>query len=95
MYHIIFDRPHNEAVEVLIKFGLLGLTFWIVMITKLGIALAGRKNKALGLSLFLLMVVSMLTDSTTNTQAGAIFALGFMGLCLSKEKNENLATTSY
>jgi len=95
MYHIIYDRPHNEAVEVLIKFGVFGLAFWIVMMANLGIALARRKNKALGLSVFLLIVVSMLTDSTTNTQAGAIFALGFMGLCLSKEKNENLATTSY
>lgn len=91
MYHIVYDRPHNEAVEVVIKFGVVGLLLWLVMMTKLGIALARGYNKALGLSLFLLIAVSMLTDATSNTQAGAIFSLGFIGLLLSVPKADGEA----
>jgi hypothetical protein len=80
-YHIPFNKPHNQFLETAIKFGVLGLIYFVaVWFLALKSVFPGSRRLA---RLFnLLLFLSMLSDSTLGTQAGITFFMAFNALFL-------------
>lgn len=90
-----FQRPHNQFLEIQLLYGIPGsLLFLICLVTMLI-----KCPPAMRLPMYLhsiLVVLSMLTDSTLATQAGVSYVLGFYCLifCIAFNKSEEKTVTS-
>lgn len=87
-YKIKFDKPHNQFLELGIKFGFLGLLFfltcWYYLFQNLGSEL-----KNLSILFTILLALSMFFDSTLGTQAGLSFFVVFYALFAKKDLISN------
>ncbi len=82
-FGITYDKPHNEFFETLVKIGFIGLFLFLVFFYKI------LRKLAKGYLLFsapfmVLLIFSMLTDSTLGTQAGASFFAIFTSMYLTR-----------
>lgn len=80
-FNIPFHKPHNQLLETAVKFGLLGLLFFLSMwYFSLRNVYPGFRKLAYLFNL--LLFISMMADSTLGTQAGITFFMGFNALFL-------------
>jgi len=75
------NKPHNQFLETGVKFGLLGLSLFILGWGWQSIH-AEKRFKVLYTCFTLLCIVSMLSESTLDTQAGISFFMVFNSLLL-------------
>jgi O-antigen ligase len=80
-YNIPFHKPHNQLLETAVKFGLLGLVFFLSM-WYLSLRNCYPGFRKLAYLFNLLLFISMMADSTLGTQAGITFFMGFNALFL-------------
>lgn len=90
-----FQRPHNQFLEIQLLYGVPGSILFVFCL----IAMMIRCSPAMRLPMYLhslLVIVSMLTDSTLATQAGINYTLGFYCLifCVIFNKSEEKTVTS-
>ncbi len=90
-----FQRPHNQFLEVQLLYGIPGSMLFILCLAVMVL----KCSPALRLPMVLhslLVVFSMLTDSTLATQAGVSYVMGFYCLifCTTFNKSEEKAVTS-
>jgi hypothetical protein len=78
---------HNQFLNIAVLFGLLGLLWFLFAIIYPPLKL-NKFNDYFFLVFFIIMIVSMLTDDTLNTQPGATFVSFFYALFLWGRKNE-------
>ena len=78
-YFLPYNKPHNQFLECLILFGIVGLCAFLGCI--LGLILGLKpKNGALGGAFWAMMLISMCLDSTLGTQVGVSFCVVFGSL---------------
>lgn len=80
-HNIPFHKPHNQLLETAVKFGLLGLIFFLSM-WYLSLRNVYPGFRKLAYLFNLLLFISMMADSTLGTQAGITFFMGFNALFL-------------
>lgn len=80
-------RSHNQYFTITITFGILGLAVFLFCLIYPGIKLR-KYSHFLFLSFFLIAMLSMLTEDTIESQAGATFFAFFFSFFLFVDKNE-------
>ncbi|MDY0343169.1 MAG: O-antigen ligase family protein [Lentimicrobium sp.] len=80
------NRAHNQFLAISISFGLLGFIWFLFTLIYPGIKL-GKFNDYLYLVFFVIVFMSMLTEDTLETQAGATFFAFFNAFLLFGRKN--------
>jgi len=93
-YNIPFNKPHNQYLETAVKFGLLGLVFFMAM-WYLSLRNVYPGLRKLAYLFNLLLFVSMISDSTLGTQAGITFFMGFNALFLVRPDEPLLVQSDY
>lgn len=80
-FKIPFQKPHNQFLEKAIKFGVLGLVFFL-LVWAFAIKSFNPSFRKLGYLFSILLFVSMWSDSTLGTQGGISFFMVFTTLFL-------------
>lgn len=80
-------RSHNQFLSIAVGFGLLGLVWFLFALFYPPIRL-GRMSDYFYLSFFVIMMVSMLSEDTIETQAGATIFAFFTSLFLFGKKDK-------
>ena len=84
-------RAHNQYLAIMVAFGIIGLIYFLIAFFY-PLFIYGRETGFLFASFFLICLLSMLSEDTLETQAGATFAAFFFSLLLfgRPERNENI-----
>jgi hypothetical protein len=80
-------RSHNQFLSIAVGFGLLGLIWFLFALFYPPIRM-GRMSDYFYLSFFVIMIVSMLSEDTIETQAGATIFAFFTSLFLFGKKDK-------
>lgn len=80
------NRAHNQFLAIFISFGLLGFIWFLFTLIFPGIKL-GKFNDYFYVVFFVIVFMSMLTEDTLETQAGATFFAFFNAFLLFSRKN--------
>ncbi|MBD78812.1 MAG: hypothetical protein CL840_07820 [Crocinitomicaceae bacterium] len=71
------SKPHNQYITFFVYFGFIGLVWFLIVLLQSYEAL---KKDIVGVSFFIIVTLSMITEDTLETQIGASFFIAFMGL---------------
>ncbi len=83
-------HPHNQFVSITITFGLLGLLWFIFSLIYPPLKL-GFFNDYFFLAFFIMIILSMFSDDTMDTQAGAtLFAFFYSFLLFTRKEKKSL-----
>ena len=74
-------RSHNQYLAILVSFGIIGLIYFLIAFF-FPLFSMGRKIGYLFAVYFIISIISMLSEDTLETQAGATFAAFFFSLLL-------------
>jgi hypothetical protein len=82
-------RSHNQFLSICVGFGLIGLAWFIFALVYPGVK-KGRMDDYFYLSFFVIMIVSMISEDTIETQAGVTIFAFFTSLFLFGKKDKHL-----
>jgi len=85
-------NAHNQYLEILLDFGILGLLFFLLMLFY--IARLTLKDNYLSFSILCVFVIFMLTESILERQSGIVLFSYMISLILLKETDNKNETTS-
>ena len=81
-------RSHNQFLSITVGFGLIGIIWFLVVLLYPPIK-TGRLNDYFFLAFFVIMLVSMISEDTIETQAGVTIFAFFTSLFLFGKKDKN------
>jgi len=83
-------HSHNQYLGIFVALGLLGVLVFIIGLVYPAIVLSGFKDYYFSI-FFVIMIISMLSDDTIETQAGVtLFAFFYSLLLFGRKKGENM-----
>ena len=83
-------HAHNQFLGICVALGLIGFIIFIVVLIYPAIILSGFKDYSFGI-FFLIMIISMFSDDTLETQAGVtLFAFFYSLLLFGRKKGDSM-----
>jgi O-antigen ligase len=87
-YYLPYDKPHNQFIETIILFGVVGLVVFLFILMRL-MRHIDAQSRALAWCFWVLILLSMCLDSTLGTQAGCSFFVLFAVVFSSNPTKKN------